>query len=353
MFMWIILAALAFGAVFDGLGAVKAIESLFTERLALNPWVILILMQLSFIIMGTFLDDTAMLVIVAPLYVPLVGALGFDLIWYGILYTITTQIAYMTPPFGYNLFLMRAMAPPEVTLRDIYASITPFVLVMVAALAVVMAFPGVALWLPGGGVWAVTDGRRGARVGAMEHAIPTERMTADEFERWLEGRPGDDRFELSDGEVVAMAAERAVHAVVKGAAFAALRDAARDTPCQAFTDGMAVRIDASTQREPDAALRCGPRLPRDAMFYEDPVVLVEVLSPSTSSTDMNAKFSQYAGIDSLVHYLILDPDRRLAIHHRRAEGGFHTALLPGGPLRLDPPGITLDLDAILSETDDT
>ena len=63
--------------------------------------------------MGMFLDDTAMLVIVAPLYVPLVGALGFDLIWYGVLYTITCQIAYMTPPFGYNLFLMRAMAPPE------------------------------------------------------------------------------------------------------------------------------------------------------------------------------------------------------------------------------------------------
>ena len=149
MFMWIILAALAFGAVFDGLGAVKAIESLFTEKMGLSPWIILILMQLSFILMGTFLDDTAMLVIVAPLYVPLVGALGFDLIWYGVLYTITTQIAYMTPPFGYNLFLMRAMAPPEITLYDIYSSILPFVLVMVFALITIMAFPEIALWLPG------------------------------------------------------------------------------------------------------------------------------------------------------------------------------------------------------------
>ena len=148
MFMWIILAALAFGAVFDGLGAVKAIESLFTEQWGLNPWVILILMQLSFLVMGTFLDDTAMLVIVAPLYVPLVGALGFDLVWYGVLYTITCQIAYMTPPFGYNLFLMRAMAPPEITIRDIYRSIIPFVGVMVLALAVVMIFPQIALWLP-------------------------------------------------------------------------------------------------------------------------------------------------------------------------------------------------------------
>ncbi|SEK69479.1 TRAP transporter large permease [Roseovarius nanhaiticus] len=148
MFMWIILAALGFGAIFDGLGAVKAISDLFTTQWGLSPWVILILMQLSFIIMGTFLDDTAMLVIVAPLYVPLVGQLGFDLIWYGVLYTITCQIAYMTPPFGYNLFLMRAMAPPEISIRDIYRSIIPFVAVMVGALIAVMAFPQIALWLP-------------------------------------------------------------------------------------------------------------------------------------------------------------------------------------------------------------
>lgn len=148
MFMWIILAALGFGAVFDGLGAVRAIDSLFTDQLGLNPWTILILMQVSFLIMGTFLDDTAMLVIVAPLYVPLVHVLGFDLIWYGVLYTITTQIAYMTPPFGYNLFLMRAMAPPEVTLKDIYGSILPFVSVMVFSLIVIMIFPEIALWLP-------------------------------------------------------------------------------------------------------------------------------------------------------------------------------------------------------------
>ncbi len=148
MFMWIILAALAFGAVFDGLRAVDALRQLFLDDIGLGPWGVLILMQLSYLIMGTFLDDTAMLVIVAPLYVPLVGALGFDLIWYGVLYTITCQIAYMTPPFGYNLFLMRAMAPPEVTLLDIYRSIVPFVGVMLLALVVVMIFPQIALWLP-------------------------------------------------------------------------------------------------------------------------------------------------------------------------------------------------------------
>ena len=154
MFMWIILAALSFGAVFDGLGAVKAIEGLFVEQLHLNPWTILILMQLSFLIMGMFLDDTAMLVIVAPLYVPLVARLDLGLppdqvlIWYGVLYTITCQIAYLTPPFGYNLFLMRAFAPPEITMADIYRSVGPFVVLMALTLILVMVFPQLALWLP-------------------------------------------------------------------------------------------------------------------------------------------------------------------------------------------------------------
>ena len=149
MFMWIILAALCFGAVFDGIGAARAIETLFITNWNLTPWEVLIMMQLSYLFMGMFLDDTAMLVIVAPLYVPLVKILGFDPVWYGVLYTITCQIAYMTPPFGYNLFLMRAMAPPEITLVDIYRSIFPFVLVMTLALVLVMMFPQIALWLPG------------------------------------------------------------------------------------------------------------------------------------------------------------------------------------------------------------
>lgn len=148
MFMWIILAALCFGAVFDGLGAVHAIKSLFLERWGLSPWGVLVMMQVTYLLMGMFLDDTAMLIIVAPLYVPLIISLGFDPVWYGVLYTITCQIAYMTPPFGYNLFLMKAMAPPEITLADIYRSIVPFVLVMLVGLAIVILFPQIALWLP-------------------------------------------------------------------------------------------------------------------------------------------------------------------------------------------------------------
>ena len=148
MFLWIILAALCFSAVYDGLGAVKAIETLLLHTWDFSPWTILILMLLSFMVMGAFLDDTAMLVIVAPLYIPLVIKLGFNPIWFGVLYTITCQIAYITPPFGYNLFLMRAMAPAEVTLIDIYRSIIPFFFLMVVSLAIIMIFPQIALWLP-------------------------------------------------------------------------------------------------------------------------------------------------------------------------------------------------------------
>ena len=148
MFLWIILGALCFSSVYDGLGAVKAVKTLLIDTWDFAPWTVLILMLLSFIVMGMFLDDTAMLVIVAPLYIPLVISLGFNPIWFGILYTITCQIAYITPPFGYNLFLMRAMAPPEITLVDIYRSIIPFFALMVLSLIIIMIFPQIALWLP-------------------------------------------------------------------------------------------------------------------------------------------------------------------------------------------------------------
>ncbi|MDO9127567.1 MAG: TRAP transporter large permease subunit, partial [Parvibaculum sp.] len=148
MFMFIILAALCFGAVYDGLGAKNAIRVLMLETWDLTPWEILIMMLVSFVILGMFLDDTAMLVIVAPLYIPLVLSMGFSPIWFGVLYVITCQVAYITPPFGYNLFLMRAMAPPEITLVDIYRSIVPFVGIMLVTIAIVMAFPQIALWLP-------------------------------------------------------------------------------------------------------------------------------------------------------------------------------------------------------------
>jgi TRAP-type mannitol/chloroaromatic compound transport system permease large subunit len=107
-------------------------------------------MQLTFIGMGTFLDDTAMLLIVAPLYLPMVRNLGLDPVWYGVLYVITCEMAYLTPPFGYTLFIMKGVVPKDsgITLGDIYRSVIPFVAIQAACLALVIAFPQLALWLP-------------------------------------------------------------------------------------------------------------------------------------------------------------------------------------------------------------
>ncbi|MCC7320777.1 MAG: TRAP transporter large permease subunit [Rubellimicrobium sp.] len=152
LFMWVVLGALAFSSVFDGIGAVRAIENVFIHNWELSPWTVIVLMQVSFLIMGMFLDDTAMLVIVAPLYIPLVQRLdlGIDnqMVWFGILYTMTCQVAYISPPFGYNLFLMRGMAPKEITLFDIYRSIWPFMLLIAFTIVLIMLFPQIATWLP-------------------------------------------------------------------------------------------------------------------------------------------------------------------------------------------------------------
>ncbi|WP_308916659.1 Uma2 family endonuclease [Jannaschia sp. LMIT008] len=182
----------------------------------------------------------------------------------------------------------------------------------------------------------------------MEQPVLPERMNVAKFRRWLDAHAGDRRFELSDGEIVALASERAIHARLKAEAFSALQTAASGLSCEVFVDGMAVEIGDRTQREPDAALQCGDPLPPDAMFYTDPIVLVEVLSLSTSSLDTNAKFAEYTQIESLAHYLTVDPSRKIVVAHRRTPDGFVAAILPGGPLCLDPPGITLDLDAVLA-----
>ena len=177
------------------------------------------------------------------------------------------------------------------------------------------------------------------------------RMTADEFLVWAMDQP-EGRYELASGEVVAMAPERAAHARAKFEACRALSDAIRAAglPCETFTDGMAVRIDEATVYEPDTSLRCGPRLEDDAVEFADPVVVVEVLSPSTRARDSGAKLADYFRLPSVRHYLILRTDTRSAIHHARDEdGAIATAIVTEGTLSLDPPGITVALEAVFAE----
>ncbi len=184
----------------------------------------------------------------------------------------------------------------------------------------------------------------------MEQPRQTE-FTADEFIAWAMEQPTG-RFELDNGAVVAMAPERASHNQAKLNAAIAFRDAiaAQGLPCRAMTDGMAVRIDDRTVYEPDALVRCGPPLPGDAIEVADPIIVMEVVSPSSRGVDRGAKLASYFSLPSVRHYLIVDTDRRVVIHHRRdADGRIDVEILHDGTLTLDPPGLAIDIRGIFAD----
>lgn len=177
------------------------------------------------------------------------------------------------------------------------------------------------------------------------------RFTADAFIAWASAQPRG-RHELIGGQVVAMAPERAGHTRAKARAHRALEDAiARSGPgvrsgpgCEAFPDGMSVRIDEFTVYEPDVLVRCGPRTPDDAVEVSDPVILVEVVSRSTRSIDSGAKLGDYFRLPSVRHYLVINADARSVTHHRRTGAGeIATRILLEGRLDLDPPGVAVDV----------
>ena len=172
-------------------------------------------------------------------------------------------------------------------------------------------------------------------------------MSADEFLRWAEGKDG--RWELHDGVPVMMSPERVLQGVTKGEAFAALREAVRRSglPCMAYPDGVAVRIDARTAYQPDASVSCGAPPPPDAQAIDDPIIVVEVLSPSTAAIDHWRKLSGYFSLASVEHYLILDPERRVVIHHKRGQGDtIETRVLSDGVAPLEPPGFEVAVSAL-------
>ncbi len=113
-------------------------------------------------------------------------------------------------------------------------------------------------------------------------------------------------------------------------------------PCTVYPDGMAVQIDANTVCEPDAMLRCGTPLPGNAVSVTDPLIVVEVLSPSTRARDAGAKLEDYFRLPTVRHYLILKTENRSVTHHRRDDAGAITArIIDDGSIALDPPGIEL------------
>jgi Uma2 family endonuclease len=171
-------------------------------------------------------------------------------------------------------------------------------------------------------------------------------MTVEEFLDWAERQPG--RFELHDGQAVAMSPERVGHAEIKGRVYRILGDAILQAglSCHALPDGAAVRKSEANCYEPDALVYCGPDAPRDAIEIANPLIVVEVLSPSTAHIDVARKLAGYFQISSVSHYLIIDPDRPPAIHHQRqGDGSILTRLVPSGQIWLDPPGLTIDVEA--------
>ncbi len=148
MLMWITIAAVFFSKIYVGLGAGMIVGELI-EDFELSPMLVIIAMLATYFLLGMFLDDFAIVFITVPLFVPIVRELGYDTTWFAVLFILSMQSAYLTPPFGYNLFYMRSVAPKEITIGDIYWAAIPFVFLQIIGLALVVAFPQIALWLPG------------------------------------------------------------------------------------------------------------------------------------------------------------------------------------------------------------
>ena len=169
-------------------------------------------------------------------------------------------------------------------------------------------------------------------------------MDVDAFLLWADGRRG--RWELRDGQPVMMAPERAIHALTKYAAQKALEAGIfrAGLPCRMFPDGMTVRIAAHTAFEPDALVVCPPPTDLNTMEIPNAVIVVEVLSSSTAADDHGVKLDGYFSLRSVEHYLILDSDRRVMIHHRRGQAeAIETCILRDGFVRLDPPGLEAEV----------
>lgn len=146
MVIWIVFAASAFTALYAVTGASSLVGDLITG--VGDPWMVIVVMMLILIVLGMFFDPTGIVLLTAPIFFPIVISLGFDPLWFAILFVINMELAYLTPPFGFNLFYMKAVVPPGVTMMDIYRSATPFVMLMIIGLTLCMIFPGIITWLP-------------------------------------------------------------------------------------------------------------------------------------------------------------------------------------------------------------
>lgn len=176
------------------------------------------------------------------------------------------------------------------------------------------------------------------------------RMEVPEFLAWSERQP-DDRYELVDGEIVAMTRDTVRHNRAKLAAYRAFDDAVRAAgllPCVTLVDGVGVVVNDKTLRIPDVLVQCGAEPDPDAMIVESPLVVVEVVSASSEREDTDFKLVDHFSVASIHHYLIAFSDRRVVVHHQRSSGGgIATRIASDGDIALTPPGISVAVVALL------
>jgi Uma2 family endonuclease len=179
--------------------------------------------------------------------------------------------------------------------------------------------------------------------------LPKTRMNVDEFLTWSKHQP-DDRYELVDGEIVAMTRDTVRHNRTKSAAWRAFEDAVRaaQLPCVVLIDGVGVKINERTLRIPDVLVQCGAEPDPEALIIETPLIVVEVVSPSSERDDTGRKLIEYFSVASIRHYLIIVSEKRVVIHHQRREGGdIATRIAHDGDIALNPPGMTVPVAALL------
>jgi len=147
MIMWIVIGATCYRSVYSAIGGPEFVQEALLA-LPVGPYAILIGIQVIIFFLGMFIDPAGIVMIATPIFMPIVQELGFNPLWFGILFCMNLEMAYLTPPLGLNLFYLKGVAPPEVSLTDIYRSIIPFVIIQAIGLALIMIFPQIALWLP-------------------------------------------------------------------------------------------------------------------------------------------------------------------------------------------------------------
>src|SRR5690606_25222364 len=147
MILFIIVASITFAQILAFSGATNGLVSLVSAS-GLTPFQIVLAMVLVLLFLGCFVDQVSMLMITVPFFIPLAKAVDIDLLWLGVLYLLTMEISFLTPPFGLLLFVMKGVAPPGITLGTVYRAAMPFLLLELLVLGVLVLFPGFGTWLP-------------------------------------------------------------------------------------------------------------------------------------------------------------------------------------------------------------